>query len=278
MRTFLKVWIGVALLAIGFGIAVVVLAVATGDYHKDIPTYSLNESYDGVKSIDMDINYGEVKIIEGNTFSIDAENLYDDMESYVSDGTWYISQENNGDFRIFGCNISLGSFGRWDEDFQPKITITIPEGFVAEDFTMNIEAGSVEADSISASQADFTVEAGRIYVNQISVSDKSVYNVGAGQMVLKDAVLKDITMESGVGSIVIEGKLTGDNDITCGVGKIELDLIGNESDFSYDINAGIGDVDIDGSSYHGVDQRIDNGTGKNLSLDCGIGNITVDFD
>lgn len=278
MKTFLKVWIGIALLAIGFGIAIVVLVLATGDFRRDIPTYSLNETYDGVKSIDMDINYGEVNIVEGSSFSIDATNLYEDMESYVSDGTWYISQEGNGDFNIFGCNISLGSFGRWDEDFQPKITITVPEGFVAEDFTMDVEAGSVEAGRVNALQADFTVEAGRLYVDEISVSDSSIYYVGAGEMVLKDADLNNITMEAGVGGMVIEGVLTGDNDITCGVGKIELNLEGNESDYSYDISAGIGDVDINGSSYHGIDQRINNGTGNNLRLDCGVGNITVDFD
>lgn len=278
MRTFTKVWIGIALLAIGFGIAIVVLVLATGDFRRDIPTYSLNETYDGVRSIDLDIEYGEVNLVEGSTFSIDATNLYGDMDSYVSDGTWHISQEGNGSFHILGIDINLDPFGWWNGDFHPKITITVPEGFAAEEFTMDVKAGSVEAASINALQADLTVEAGRLYVDEITVRDKSEYDVGAGEMILKDAVLNNITMEVGVGNTVIEGKLTGDNDITCGVGKIELKLAGDENDYSYDISAGIGDVDIDGSSYHGIDQRINNGTGNNLRLDCGVGNITVDFD
>lgn len=280
MKTFLKVWIGIALLAIGFGIAIVILAAATGDFPKDIPTYSLNESYTDVQSIDMNVSYAEVKIVEGSAFSVEAENLYTEMDSYVSDGTWYIDQSDDGYFNVFGIHVSLGTipFDGWNHDFQPKITITVPEGFTAENFTLNIGAGSVEADSIKAAQGDFTVEAGRLYVNEVLVSDKSAFNVGAGEMVLKDAVLKNTTMEAGVGSIVLEGEITGDNDITCGVGKIEMNLNGNEDDYSYDISAGIGDVDINGSSYHSKDKRIDNGTDNNLRLDCGIGNITVDFD
>lgn len=280
MKTFLKVWIGIALLAIGFGIAVVILAAATGDFSKDVPTYSLNESYDGIRSIDMNISYAEVELIEGTTFSVDARNLYTEMDSYVSDGTWYIDQTDEGYFDVFGMHISIGSFPfeRWDHDFQPKITITVPEDFVAEDMMIDIGAGSMDADSIRAIKGNFTVEAGRLSVDQIAVSEESVFNVGAGEMVLEDADLKDITLDAGVGSVVVDGTLTGDNDITCGVGRIKLTLEGEEDDYSYDISAGIGDVDINGSSYHSKEKRIDNGSDNNLKLDCGIGNITVDFD
>ncbi len=277
MNTFLKVWIGIALLALGFGIGVVVLAAATGDYDERLQTYSINESYDDVQKIDMNIGYGEVDIMEGDTFSIEADHLWDDMESYVSDGTWYIEQESDSHLRIFGVNVSLGSFGRWDDDFTPKITITVPEGFEAESFILNIGAGSVEVEAIRAMEGEFTVEAGRLVINELSIPNKSTYDVGAGEMILKDVSLKDITMDSGVGSVVIEGDIFGDNDITCGVGSIELDLNGDENDYSYDISSGIGNVEIDGRTYHSVDQRIDNGADNYLRLDCGIGHISVDF-
>lgn len=278
MKSFLRVWVGISFAAIGFGIAILVLAVASGASWKDIETYSITESYEGVENIDFDIPYGEVNIIEGDTFSIDADNLIEnDLESYVSDGTWYIQDGDSDNFNIFGIHLSLGQITNWDGDFTPEITITIPRGFTAGDYNLIVGAGNVEADAIRALNGNFEVQAGRLYIKELNMSEKSTYNVGAGEMVLQDVTIHDITLDCGVGNVQIAGLVTGDNEISCGVGKVELDIEGSGDDYSYDISAGIGNVEIDGNSYHDLDKRIDNGSGNNLTLDCGIGNITVDF-
>ena len=92
MKTFAKVWLGIALIAIGFGVAILVIAIASGASFEDIPTFSYEESYSDVTGIDMDIEYGEVKIVEGDTFSINARRLPENgLESYVDvDGIWVI--------------------------------------------------------------------------------------------------------------------------------------------------------------------------------------------
>ena len=278
MKTFLKVWIGIALMAIGFGIGIVGIACVTGNRTEETSTYTMNENYQNVKNIDMQIAYGEVNILEGDTFAIDAKNLRkDSLGSYVEDGTWYIKEEQDSYVNVFGMNLSLGHFGTWNGNHSPKITITVPEGFTAESYILKVGAGDVEVAAINAVEGDISVEAGRLSVDQLSILNKSQYNVGAGEMVLNDVSVNDITLDCGVGNIVIDGIITGDNDISCGIGKVELDLDGDESDYSYSISSGIGNVVIDGESYHNIDRRIDNSTGNNLKLDCGIGNITVDF-
>ena len=279
MRTFLRVWLSISAFAIAFGIVIIILAFASGGaYWKDVETYSVNESYDNVSKIDFNIPYGEVNIQVGDTFSVDAKNLVqDDFQSYVTDGTWYIEENATDKFSIFGIRLSLRQLCNWNNEFTPKITITIPEGFVAEDFNLQVGAGDVKADSISSVKGYFNVDAGRLSINQLSITDKSQYSVGAGEMVLQDVAINDITLDCGVGNILIDGVVTGNNDISCGVGGVELDINGKDSDYSYDISSGIGNVEIDGNKYHNLNESTNNEAVNKLTLDCGIGNITVDF-
>ena len=279
MKTFMKVWLGIALMAVGFGIAIVGLAFVTGERNTEAANFTVNESYQDVKNIDMQIAYGEVKIIEGETFSIDAENLFkDSLKSYVKDGTWYIRDDKDLHVNAFGIKFSFGDIGIWDGDRSPNITITVPKGFQAGRYILNVGAGDVKVEAINAAEGDISVDAGRLEVDQLSISEKSEYSVGAGEMVLKNVTINDITLDCGIGNIEVDGIVTGENNISCGVGKIEFDLDGQESDYSYSVSAGIGNVVIGGNSYHNVDQRIDRGNGINdMTFDCGIGNITVDF-
>lgn len=283
MKTFVKVWLGIALIAIGIGVAVLVIAIASGASFEDVPTFSYEESYSEVKGLDMEIEYGELKVVQGDTFKIDAVRLPEDgLESYVNeDGTWVIRQdtdrENFVDF--FGFHLSSRNFFRWSDNFTPRITITLPEDFVADKILMVIDAGDVEADVIRATTGEFNLAAGRLVVKNLEISEESSYMIGAGQMTLSNVKANNITVDCGVGDVRIEGDVTGESDITCDVGNVELNLDRDIDDYSYDISASIGKVSIDNNSYHNISNRvINNDNAENdLSLNCEIGNISVDF-
>ncbi|MDF2484878.1 MAG: hypothetical protein K0R46_1046 [Herbinix sp.] len=284
MKTFVKIWLGIALIAIGIGVAVLVIAIASGASFEDVPTFSYEESYSEAKGLDMEIQYGEVKIVQGDTFKIDAVRLPEDgLESYVNeDGTWIIRQDTDRDDNFvdfFGFHLSTRNIFRWNDNFTPRITITLPEDFVADNMSIVIKAGDVEADVIRATTGDFNLAAGRLVVKMLEVSQESSYEIGAGQMTLSNVKVNNITVDCGVGDVRIEGDVTGESDISCDVGKVELDLDRDEDDYSYDISASIGNVSIDNNSYHNISNRvINNDNAENdLSLICEIGKISVDF-
>jgi hypothetical protein len=280
MRTFTKVWLGIAFVAIGIGTAILVIAAASGASVRDIPTYSFAESYEGVNSLDVEIEYGSVTIIEGDTFSIDADRLpRENMESYVSDGTWIIREDANRYIDVFGFHISAGNFFNWRESLTPRITITVPEGFVAEDISLEMSAGDVKADVIRANTGDFNVSAGRLTINQLEITEESGYTVGAGQMKLDQVIAKNVTIDCGVGDIVVHGRITGDSEIACSVGNVDLRLEGDKEDYSYEVSASIGNVSIDNNSYHNILSKVINQSEaeNKFSLNCEIGNISVDF-
>ena len=283
MKTFTKVWLGIAFLAIGIGTAILIIAVASGVSIKDIPTFSYEETYNDVIDINMDIDYGEVHIMEGESFSIDAQRLPENsLESYVDGkGTWIIQQsfEKRGFINIFGVHVPFGDIIGWDEVLTPKITITIPKDFAANNFVVVVKAGEVVVDRIQANTGSFDVSAGRLVVNELSIAEKSEYIIGAGQMLLNKVTLKDITVDCGIGDVTIRGEVSGNSEITCGVGNVELELDSDEADYSYDISASIGDVRIGDNSYQNMSNRIinNNSAENSLSLNCEIGKISVDF-
>ncbi len=283
MKTFTKVWLGVALIAIGIGAAILVIAIVSGASLKDLPTMSYEESYSDVTSIDMDIEYGEVKLVKGDIFSIDATQIPENgLESYVdTDGTWVIRQdiEDHNSMDFFGIHFSMGHIWSWNRDLNPRITITVPRDFVAEDISLVIKAGDVQVDRIQATTGSFNVSAGRLVVEELNITEDSNYIIGAGSIDLKNVTVRNITVDCGVGDIAIEGNVFGDNEVTCNVGSVKMDINGNKEDYSYDISSSIGNIDIDNNSYHNISKRMINNDDaeNNLSLNCEIGKISVDF-
>lgn len=286
MRSFSKVWLAISLCTIIFGMGLLVIAVASGAEWKDVAAYpndalySYDETFTDVKSIDMKIEYGEINLVEGDEFSVKADNMLDDdFEAYVKDGSWIIRENDTNDFHIFGFDFSAKQMFRWNGDFTPHYTITIPRDFVAENVIIEIGAGDMLVESVNANQGIFTLGAGRITINELNITEKSEYNVGAGEMILENITANNVSVECGVGEVDIEGIISGENYIHSGVGSVNLNLQGNEDDYTYDVNAGIGSVRIGDNSYNNVSNKIINsGNDANyLNLDSGIGDIDIDF-
>lgn len=280
MKTFLKVWLSIGLIAIVVGIGLVILAFVTEPDWREIETFTYQETYEGIENVAIEVGIGEVKIMEGDSFSIDGKYLPEDsFDCYVSDKTWYIREKYEKEFNLFRGHFSIRRLFLWNEAFAPKITITLPRDFVAEEFSMEIGAGDVEAEKIEAMEGNFSVGVGKLSVEQLIVHEESSFSVGAGKMELMEAVINDASIDGGMGYVSVDGRITGDSYVNTGVGSIRLSLDGNPQDYSYAITAGLGSVTVDRESYSGiVDKEVTNqGAEHFLELECGIGDIDVEF-
>ena len=65
----------------------------------------------------------------------------------------------------------------------------------------------------------------------------------------------------------------------CGIGQISLTMDGCENDYNYDISCEVGEIVCGDRHYSGIghDDYVNNGAGKEMSLECGIGQIKIDF-
>lgn len=109
--------------------------------------------------------------------------------------------------------------------------------------------------------------------------DQVDLSVGVGELEFLDASAEKLSIDCGIGSVVYDGRVNGNVEITCGIGKVSLELAGNEKDFNYSLNCGIGEVTIGKISVGGIvsERTIRNSAAKDMELDCGIGSISVGF-
>ncbi|MDF2611805.1 MAG: hypothetical protein K0R92_3279, partial [Lachnospiraceae bacterium] len=273
------VWLSIGLIAIAFGIGLLILSFFTGVSWNDIPTYSMEESYEGIEGIDIQMGYGEVNIVQGNEFHVKADNMPEDgFETYVTDDRiWVIKENTEGFMNLFGLKFPISQLVWWKDDLQPEITITVPQNFTATEFNLDLAAGDAEVEAVRANRGTFSVEAGRMEIKEITITDSADYSVSTGEMIIKEMKVNNINVDCGVGSVKMEGSISGDNYVECGVGDIDMDLTGDARDYNFNVESGIGRIKINEDSYHSIDDRkiTTEGAVNYLSLECGIGDITV---
>ncbi len=228
-------------------------------------TEDLEKNFEGdIKSLDISISYGKVNLVEGDNFSFKAEraikNSFEKLE--VSGDTLIIEQKGRRNARLFGW--------RLEKDY-PEITITVPKGFSAEDFSYSIGAGKSDLSGIYAKNISLEMGAGDIFAENLQ-ADKIKISAGAGRLEIADGKLNDMSLDCGVGEIIIGGTITGKNKINAGVGSLKINIDGNIDDYDFDIDKGIGKITVNGEEY---ERKHIEGAKNSFDIDGGVGEINI---
>lgn len=232
-------------------------------------TMDYTDTFTGVESLDLDNVTGELKIITGDEFRVEATDVSTGFEARVtSDGTLKITENEGIEFLFF----KFKGFNNTNS----KITLYLPADFVAEDVRIDNGAGTLTIDRLTTDKLEISTGAGNIKGSNIIANEVEI-DGGVGNLVLTNVDLRDTEIDCGVGDMVIEGKLAGDNDIDCGIGNVELRLSGDFKDYELDIDSGVGSVRINGKRYKGS-ELINRGARHSIKIDGGIGDLDIDFD
>lgn len=219
-----------------------------------------------VKSLDIDIKYGEVRFCDSDsdqiTINIDApkRNSY---RCSNDNGTLELEDKTSRGWRSF-------------KDSKVRITIAIPQGKVFEQAELVTNAGSVKIEcGLSAREIELDLDAGELEADSISAEGDFSASVGAGRMAAKQFSAASLDVDCGMGEVEFYGSVGQEAEIKCGMGRILLELDAKEEDYDYEISCGLGEVNINGRSFSSLstDQEIHNNTGRMIDLDCGMGEI-----
>ena len=145
-----------------------------------------------------------------------------------------------------------------------EITVSYPKNVRFKETSIEVAAGTVTmCDEFWTDDLDVSVAAGEFT------------NTG------KIRAASDTTIAVGTGNVELSELDINNLEVDCGIGNVDLGIWGKEADYNYQISCSAGNVDIGDSSYSGVghNKNITNPNAKgNMNLDCGVGNITVDFE
>lgn len=143
-----------------------------------------------------------------------------------------------------------------------KVTVSYPKNAHFKKAEVNVDAGSVEL------QGDLNAEELKI-------------GIGAGELTGDGSLTaREAEIEVGAGSVEI-GKLTAEKlDGECGLGSMSLTLTGKEKDYNYKLEVGLGEISLQSESFSGLanEKKINNGASRMVELECGMGEIDIDFE
>lgn len=232
------------------------------------------DSVSDVSSLVVNNDIGLVVIKTGDSFKVSANDVpIDSFTSRVVNGVWQIEcdwpNKMASGYSMFSCKDCI----------DPVITITVPEGFRAEDIEIKLSAGRVKAELLSADNISIDLDAGEVDISRLISYNSMNCDVSTGNVEIDDLTANDITLNCNVGNIDIEGYVTGNNNITCNIGAISVKVYGDYEDYNYYVDCGLGEVQLGNSKRVSSDDvTIHNTDSSNsFNIKCDIGSIQIAF-
>lgn len=242
MSRFIKISLGFAIFFAVLGICALVIAFAMGLNWKELKNMAKE---------------GELTIIKGDSWEQDSILDYESCNSLdieFSAGTLMVYYDDVAEIKVeqdgvkdFNCRYDGNTLriqgGRKAllNNSKGNITVIVPKGFVFKEVDMEIGAGQANVENLCAEEFDI--------------------EVGAGQANLENIDVKYLKAKTGAG-------------------QIDANLVGSQGDYKYDLECGIGEIQIGGSSYGGFGREttIENpGAQRELDVECGVGQIVIEF-
>lgn len=233
-------------------------------YKGDVKKYCPGEEVEN-----LDVNVGgctlETKASSDGKFYIEVKNA-SKFQGYVEGGTLYIKAADGAK--------------SWNKAKSCHITLYVPRDFSFVSVEVAMGAGTLDFSELKARE-DISLEvgAGQIVVKSIQSAGHLELEIGAGEIRLQDMEAGELAAEIGMGSFTAEGSVTGNVEIQCSMGNVELDLADSEESFDYVIQCAMGSINLGGGSYSGLAQekRIQNGAARTMEIECSMGNVEVNF-
>lgn len=238
-------------------------------------SYSDNDYYKELKgtfdTLDIDIGYGDCYIISGGDQDVTTVSGMNIEEAYLS------ANITSGGVLEVSYNKPDGH-SRWGHNYAAELTISIPEKEYKK-LIVNMEAGEMTIENMTAEKAEIEVGAGQLYLNYLNVADTCKMKVEAGHLQVDSLYAKNLEVNCEVGSIESYETNVTKGNLTCEMGSITMYMKDSESNYNYTVKSEMGSVTVGGDSYTGLQKKrsVDNGADRNLDMNCEMGSIELYF-
>ncbi len=232
-----------------------------------------------IKKLDVEVYYGTVEIFE-NT-SLDKEKIYVNVE-YKKE-----NHKRQVEAYLDGKTLKIEEIGGEGNPLNDstRVTIEISKEIMEEakldEIDIEQDAGNIYVDMpLTANKINIDVDAGECNISgKLTAMKKMSMEVDAGSIYLPNIETDELKLSTGMGDIYIDFMLANKIDMECGVGSIYANAGGKESDYDYNINCGIGQIEIGDNNYSGLstERKIKNSGNKKMDIECGVGTITISF-
>lgn len=210
-----------------------------------------------INNLDISLKATSLEIVDSKDFSVDTNNAK--IKITYENGTLKIHEKGTPSFNT--------------NDLVLKISLPSTSNFK----TVKVEmgAGQTHIANLNTDILDLNLGAGKNLLEQLEVNNQTKIESGAGLTEILAGTLNNVDFDLGVGKVFINASILGNSKIECGVGAVELNLIGNQDIYQLNVEKGIGSIYVADKIYNN-DDTIGNGS-NHLKIEGGIGSIKVRF-
>lgn len=235
---------------------------------EGLDTFEDSFAADEIKKLKLELNFAVLHIYAGEENSdvrISGRNGLDYFRSRLDGDT--LELEDTRNYRQYQREQAL-ELELWlpPQSFE-QIELELGaseadmESLWADKIRIDVGAGLLDAEHIEGKEVELDIGVGSCTASELLASQRAEFDVGSGELIL--------------------GSFSGNAvNLDCGMGSAEITLPGQETDYNYKLDCGVGMIRIGSRSYSGLDnsQSIDNGSERTITADCGIGQITLNFE
>lgn len=200
-------------------------------------------------SVSVDVDLGIVTVAAGDDYGVDIRTWGKGYEvnHWYNDGTLTIESNNSGAHLPTNC----GS----------EITVYVPADALLESLYVDLDLGDLTLAGLQIKYANIDLDLGSLTGEALTVTTT-------------------LEVEANLGEVTLYGDLGENVDISADLGSVQLGLTRPSSEYSWQLEADLGSVTVDGKSQRlNDDHEVTGGHGSRMiEVDADLGSITLDFD
>ena len=156
----------------------------------------------------------------------------------------------------------------------PTLEITIGKDVKIDNFEMNIDAGNIKLEGISADYLFGDIDAGNIEIRDCTFR-KVEFEVNAGNYNIKDSSIGTLNINTDAGNIEVKDTALENVKIEVDFGSVDIEDLGDVD--AYDINCEVdaGAISVGSSTSTGHYKSTGTGAGS-IEISVDAGNIDID--
>ena len=209
---------------------------------------------ENISELDIDISTVALKITQGDKFALHTDN---DRIKFYQDGS-VLSVKDKEKF-------SLKPEG--------EVIIEVPAEKEFSKVCINAGAGEITVDSLCCSQLITSLGVGDFFAQRLVVTASADIDCAAGEFTVKDGSINNLEMNMALGDVTLDCFLTGEAEIDCGLGDMDMKLHGRADDYSIEVDKGICSARLNSESVKD-ENKYGNGPNR-IEINGAVGDISI---
>ena len=222
-------------------------------------------SVEEFSGMNIELPNGDFRIVEGDEYKVSYA-VYCEEAPTIDVLKFSVKSKDN----YFSFNLSNEK-----EEVTPYVEVTVPTGTILKESEVDIAYGDSKIDGLTLEDATFNLADGDIKFNNIKIDSLEIKSA-LGDINISDSDIGETDIEASAGNITLTDTRFSKLDINAAYGDVDLDVAGEEADYSLDVDLSFGKFELNGKEKKNrYSQNSDKD--KKIDVDIATGDLSISF-